>query len=176
MIECKDFDPNPHTYLTSMNIISVIALPVNLFTIFCILCKSTKAMSAFKWYLLLYQITSTIFDFIYSTITIPVIFFSLPMGYTGSWIAERFSVTVHTTLLMVVPSFPCVAACIFSLFAYRIHLIIPHNHILKRSENGKLRKHKFFQLIRCHLLLSYQDMFMPVLPSSCYILYQQLLG
>ncbi|RCN40482.1 hypothetical protein ANCCAN_13595 [Ancylostoma caninum] len=35
------------------------------------------------------------------------------MGFTASWMAEWFSITVHTTFIIVIPSFPCVATCIF---------------------------------------------------------------
>ncbi|RCN30224.1 7TM chemoreceptor [Ancylostoma caninum] len=138
MTECVNLDASPRAYIISMNVMSFLSPIVNLFTIFCILCKSTKPMSAFKWYLLIYQVTSSIFDFMYTTVTLPVIFFPLPMGFTASWMAEWFSITVHTTFIIVIPSFPCVATCIFGLFAYRIHLIIPHNHFLKISENGHI--------------------------------------
>ncbi|EYC26138.1 hypothetical protein Y032_0011g1580 [Ancylostoma ceylanicum] len=138
MSTCINLDVYPHAYLTAMHVSSFLSPVVNFFTIFCILRKSTKAMSAFKWYLLMYQVTSTIFDFIYTTVAVPVIFFPLPMGYTGSWMAEWFSISVHTMFIIVIPSFPCVATCIFGLFAYRIHVIIPSNHFLRISENGHI--------------------------------------
>ncbi|KAK6728470.1 hypothetical protein RB195_005854 [Necator americanus] len=87
MIGCDDFDPHSELHITFMHALSVLAPPVNLSAIFCIIRKSTKQMGAFKWYLLLYQTANTTIDFIYLTVTLPVIFFPIPMGYTGSWIA-----------------------------------------------------------------------------------------
>ncbi|KAK6038891.1 hypothetical protein COOONC_23604 [Cooperia oncophora] len=59
MIECDDFDLDTGFYLNFMHSLSVVAVPLNVLSIFCILYKSTKQMGSYKWYLLIYQLTST---------------------------------------------------------------------------------------------------------------------
>ncbi|EYB82757.1 hypothetical protein Y032_0352g3279 [Ancylostoma ceylanicum] len=136
MIKCDDFDAYPRIYLTFMYTLSILAPPVNLFAVFCIICKSTNQMGAFKWYLLLYQTMSSTSNFLYTTVTLPVVFFPLPMCYTGSWIAGLLDMSVHTAVILVIPFGTIHVSCTFCLFAYRIHLILPHNHFLRLKGNG----------------------------------------
>ncbi|XGW08224.1 hypothetical protein V3C99_010937 [Haemonchus contortus] len=121
-----------------MHILSVIAIAFNAFAIYCILFKSTKQMGIYKWYLLAYQLSSTVFDITYMIFTLPVIFFPVPMGYAASWFARMFSISGHTAVQMVVTACLCLVASIVNLFVYRCHVIIPNYHFLKASNNGQI--------------------------------------
>lgn len=143
MIEWEKIEHQPQVYFAIMHVLSILAPPVNLYTVYCIVWKSTRQMGSFKWYLLLYQVTCMLFDFVFTTVTLPVIFFPLPMGYTGSWIAEKLNITVHATFLMVVPAIPCVSACIHSLFFYRLHIIAPHGNFFRKYDKGEYNTERF---------------------------------
>ncbi|PIO75068.1 7TM chemoreceptor [Teladorsagia circumcincta] len=123
-------------FVNLMHVLSFIAVAFNAFAIYCILCKSPKQMGAYKWYLLIYQLSSTLFDFVYMFFTLPVIFFPVPMGYPASWIAQWLSISGHTAVALVVTTCLCLVASIVMLFVYRCHIIIPAHHMLKANDNG----------------------------------------
>ncbi|VDO34818.1 unnamed protein product [Haemonchus placei] len=132
MIVCDDFEiDNNNFYFILMHLLSVFAIAFNAFAIYCILYKSTKQMGIYKWYLLAYQLSSTVFDITYMIFTLPVIFFPVPMGYAASWFARMFSISGHTAVQMVVTACLCLVASIVNLFVYRCHVIIPNYHFLK---------------------------------------------
>ncbi|CAJ0592557.1 unnamed protein product [Cylicocyclus nassatus] len=60
------------------------------------------------------------------------------MGYTGSWMAEWFSIGVHPTLILVVTSNVCIATCILCIFTYRVYMILPFNHFLRFNGKGHI--------------------------------------
>ncbi|KAK6056811.1 7TM chemoreceptor [Cooperia oncophora] len=127
-------------YLIFMHSLSVVAVPLNVLSIFCILYKSTKQMGSYKWYLLIYQLTSTVFDFIYLALTLPIIFFPIPMGYPASWIAPWISITSHLSVLLVVYIGSFFAATIVSLFIYRCHVVTPTLHFSRINNHGHVYK------------------------------------
>ncbi|KAK6037694.1 7TM chemoreceptor [Cooperia oncophora] len=131
MIECDNFDLENGFYLNLMHSLSVIALLINLFAIYCIVCKSTKQMGTYKWYLFAYQIASTAFDLVYTGLTLPVIFFPIPMGYPGAWIAQWLSISSHAAVISVILTCSLLVATILNLFNYRCHLVTPNYHFLK---------------------------------------------
>lgn len=137
MIECEDFDLSPQVYLAIMHSLSIIAIPLNVLAVYCIVYKSTRQMGEYKWYLLCYQLTSTLFDFVYMALTLPVIFFPIPMGYPAAWIAQWLSIGSRISVVLVVPLFASLSATILNLFIYRCHLITPPHHILKLSKHGE---------------------------------------
>ncbi|VDP34111.1 unnamed protein product [Heligmosomoides polygyrus] len=138
MIECEDFDLSPQVYLAIMHSLSIIAIPLNVLAVYCIVYKSTRQMGEYKWYLLCYQLTSTLFDFVYMALTLPVIFFPIPMGYPAAWIAQWLSIGSRISVVLVVPLFASLSATILNLFIYRCHLITPPHHILKLSKHGHI--------------------------------------
>ncbi|KAK6057530.1 7TM chemoreceptor [Cooperia oncophora] len=119
-----------------MHVLSFFAIGFNAFAIYCILYKSTKQMGAYKWYLLSYQLCSTAFDIVYMFVTLPVIFFPVPMGYAASWIAQWLSISGHTAVQFVVTLCLCLVGSIVNLFLYRCYVIMPDHHILKSRVNG----------------------------------------
>ncbi|PIO62801.1 7TM chemoreceptor, partial [Teladorsagia circumcincta] len=136
MIVCDDFDIGSDFYQNLMQVLSFVAVAFNAFAIYCIFYKSPKQMGAYKWYLLIYQLSSTLFDFVYMFFTLPVIFFPVPMGYPASWIAQWLSISGHTAVALVVTTCLCLVASIVMLFVYRCHVIIPAHHVLKVNDNG----------------------------------------
>ncbi|VDO75710.1 unnamed protein product [Haemonchus placei] len=153
MIECDDFDLEPGFYLNLMHTLSIMALVMNLFAVYCVVCKSTKQMGVYKWYLLIYQAASTLFDFVYTSLTLPVIFFPVPMGYPGAWIAEWLSISSHAATITVILTCSMMAAAVLSLFNYRLFVVTPTHHFMRISDNGKSRYcyviGQLFQLLVC---------------------------
>ncbi|KAK6023432.1 7TM chemoreceptor, partial [Ostertagia ostertagi] len=121
-----------------MHTLSILSLFLNLFAFYCIACKSTKHMGAYKWYLLAYQTASLVYDAVYSLIILPVIFFPMAMGYPGSWIAHWLSISGHAGVIMVILTCSLLVACILNLFNYRCHLVTPAHHFLKINDNGHI--------------------------------------
>lgn len=137
MIQCDEFDPSPLVYRTFMTSLSVVTPPINIFAIYCIIKKSTKQMSSYKWYLLAYQMASSTFDFVFTVLILPVVFFPIPMGYADSTIARWISLDPHVSLIIFISCIPFLTVTFLSLFVYRCHLIIPQHHFLKINKRGK---------------------------------------
>ncbi|KAK6015006.1 7TM chemoreceptor [Ostertagia ostertagi] len=136
MIECDDFNPSMNFYLIFMHCLSVIDLYLNMLAIYCILYKSTKQMGAYKWYLLAYQVVSTSFDFIYTAVTLPVIFFPVPMGYPAGVFSQWLSISTHACTIIVVITCSWLIATILSLFNYRRHLVTPAYPFFNFTDRG----------------------------------------
>ncbi|VDO23285.1 unnamed protein product [Haemonchus placei] len=146
MIECEDFDLSTGFYLVFMHSLSVVAVPLNLLSFYCILTKSPQQMAAYKWYLLIYQIISTVFDSVYLVFTLPIIFFPIPMGYPASWTIPWIPITTHMSVLLVIYIGSLFGATIVSLFMYRCHVITPARHFSKISgvvASGALSRHGY---------------------------------
>ncbi|VDO19635.1 unnamed protein product [Heligmosomoides polygyrus] len=126
-----------HLYLAIMHSLSIVAIPLNLFSIYCIVYKSTRQMGEYKWYLLASQVASALFDFVYMMLTLPVIFFPIPMGYPAAWIAVWLPISVNTSVVIVIPLLAILAASIVNLFVYRCHVVMPSDHFLKLQNRGK---------------------------------------
>ncbi|VDO23286.1 unnamed protein product [Haemonchus placei] len=123
-------------YLVFMYLLSAVAVPLNLLSLYCILTKSPAQMAAYKWYLLIYQTISTVFDTVYLVLTLPIIFFPIPMGYPASWTIPWIPITTHLAVLLVVYIATLFGATIVSLFMYRCHVITPARHFSKISHQG----------------------------------------
>ncbi|KAL6729752.1 hypothetical protein Aduo_000780 [Ancylostoma duodenale] len=137
MIQCDDFDLHPMLYRTFMITLSIVTPPVNIFALYCIVRKSSKQMGHYKWYLLAYQLVSCTFDFVFTVLIVPVVFFPIPMGYADSPLARWMSLSSHAALIIFISSVPFLAVSILSLFSYRCQLIIPRHHFLKTSQRGQ---------------------------------------
>ncbi|VDO75709.1 unnamed protein product [Haemonchus placei] len=137
MIECDDFDLEIGIYLTIMHSFSIMALIMNSFALYCVVRKSTKPMGVYKWYMLAYQMASTAFDFVYTGLTLPVIFFPIPMGYPGAWIAQWLSISTHASIIIAILTGSLLVASILNLFNYRRHLVTPTHHFLRFREDGE---------------------------------------
>ncbi|KAK6020900.1 7TM chemoreceptor, partial [Ostertagia ostertagi] len=170
MIECDDFDEEIDSYLNIMHSLCISALFMNLFALYCIVFKSTKQMGAYKWYLLAYQMVSTVFDIVYTGVTLPVIFFPITMGYPAGWIAHWLSISTYASIIMVVLICSLLAASILNLFHYRCHLVTPTRHFLKSIDNGEnstaWRIPKYWSVI---YLLIYQFTLGILMCQICYI-------
>ncbi|XGW08225.1 hypothetical protein V3C99_010938 [Haemonchus contortus] len=137
MIECDELDLENKFYVTLMHTLSFADLAMNSLAIYCIIYKSTKQMGAYKWYLLIYQIVSAIFDITYTAVTLPVLFFPIPMGYPGGWIAHFIPVDTRTTLTMVTITYSWLGASILNLFNYRRHVVTPTHPIRNFTDRGE---------------------------------------
>ncbi|KAK6039634.1 7TM chemoreceptor [Cooperia oncophora] len=82
-------------------------------------------MSAYKWYLFANQVVSALFDFVYTAVTLPVIFFPVPMGYPAGIFAQWFSISCHASIIMVVIICSWLSATTLNLFNYRRSLVTP---------------------------------------------------
>ncbi|KAL6729751.1 hypothetical protein Aduo_000779 [Ancylostoma duodenale] len=149
MIYCDDFERSPIVYRTFMTTLSIVTPPVNIFALYCIIRKSTKQMSSYKWYLLAYQLTSSIFDFVFTVLILPVVFFPIPMGYADSMVARWISLGSHISLVLFISCVPFLTVTILSLFVYRCHLIIPQHHFLKINKRGHAYISSVLLLIYC---------------------------
>ncbi|XGW08226.1 hypothetical protein V3C99_010938 [Haemonchus contortus] len=138
MIECDELDLENKFYVTLMHTLSFADLAMNSLAIYCIIYKSTKQMGAYKWYLLIYQIVSAIFDITYTAVTLPVLFFPIPMGYPGGWIAHFIPVDTRTTLTMVTITYSWLGASILNLFNYRRHVVTPTHPIRNFTDRGHI--------------------------------------
>ena len=54
-------------YVVLQRVLSCISIPVNILAIYCIIWKSTKAMSTYRWHLLWHQILTGAVDFLVSS-------------------------------------------------------------------------------------------------------------
>ncbi|EYC26116.1 hypothetical protein Y032_0011g1569 [Ancylostoma ceylanicum] len=132
-----------------MTVLSFVTLPVNIFAMYCIIRKSTKQMGSYKWYLLAYQLSSFIFDFVFTVLILPMVFFPVPMGYADSTLARWTSLSSHASLIIFVSCFPFLTVTTISLFVYRCHLIIPQHHFLKINREGHVYISSVLLLIYC---------------------------
>ncbi|KAL6729750.1 hypothetical protein Aduo_000778 [Ancylostoma duodenale] len=132
-----------------MTTLSIVTPPVNIFALYCIMRKSTKQMSSYKWYLLAYQLTSSIFDFVFTVLILPVVFFPIPMGYADSMVAKWISLGSHISLVLFILCVPFLTVMILSLFVYRCHLIIPQHNFLEINQRGQAYISSVLLFINC---------------------------
>ncbi|VDM79804.1 unnamed protein product [Strongylus vulgaris] len=93
-------------------------------------------MGSYKWWLLAYQLSSSIFDFSFNVIVMPVIFFPIPMGYADSAFANWVTLSADAALFIFAISFVFIAVSTLNLFIYRCHAIIPQGYFLKTDTRG----------------------------------------
>lgn len=79
----------PDTFVHSVHAISIVSFPVQLFTIYCILFETPKAMNSVKWVLLNARIWTVILDLSLTVFTIPFVIFpalaGTPLGILTEW-------------------------------------------------------------------------------------------
>ncbi|CAJ0592556.1 unnamed protein product [Cylicocyclus nassatus] len=149
MIQCDDFDPHPVVYRSFMASLSIVTPPLNAFAIYCITRKSTKQMGFYKWWLLMYQLSSCVFDFVFTILIVPVVFFPIPMGYADSLLARLISLNGHVALILFISCIPLLTVTCLYLFIYRCYVLLPHYHMLKMNKRGIIITSTTLLLIYC---------------------------
>ncbi|VDK47043.1 unnamed protein product [Cylicostephanus goldi] len=156
MIDCDDLDPHPFAYRTFLMFLSAITPLINVYAVFCIVKKSTKQMALYKWWLLIYQLASSAFDFVYTTLLMPVMLFPTMMAYADSYIARWISLSTVTGIRIFAFSLVPLVSTIISLFIYRCYVVIPQNHVLKICLKGEfLCRKKSFSFCKKGLYYSF---------------------
>ncbi|VDL71058.1 unnamed protein product [Nippostrongylus brasiliensis] len=133
---CRELDLKPQIYIHAMGALSIITIPINMLALYCIVRKSPKQMDIYKWYLFTYQSISTAFDWAYTILLLPVLFYPVPMGHTAAWLAEIFSIPTYGGFCFCASILGCLAAIILNLFGYRLNVIVPRAHALSLSKLG----------------------------------------
>ncbi|WKX94351.1 hypothetical protein Q1695_011535 [Nippostrongylus brasiliensis] len=76
------------------------------------------------------------FDWAYTILLLPVLFFPVPMGHTAAWLAEIFSIPTYGGFCFCASILGCLAAIILNLFGYRLNVIVPKAHVLSLTKLG----------------------------------------
>ena len=129
MIVCPEFTLEPKLYDTVLPYLSIVALILNPYVIYCIIWRSTSHMKIYRWFLLYHQILTFITDISvrsscqnYRTLQIsfltkPVILLPLPMGYNSGYLRGILSPLAIQSIFVLLVEFSF--ASILHLFAYR---------------------------------------------------------
>lgn len=79
----------PHIFVHYVHAIIFVSLPVQLFSIYCILFETPKTMKSVKWSLLNARIWTVILDLSLTVLTIPFVIFpaiaGTPLGILTTW-------------------------------------------------------------------------------------------
>ena len=77
----SDFLDSPRFLSTTLHIICAVSIPIHLFGMYVILSQTPETMKSVKWYLASLHISTVLFDYSISIMTIPVIMFPEFAGY-----------------------------------------------------------------------------------------------
>lgn len=72
LIPTEPFDST--IYVWFMHAIFLVSTPINMLCGYCIILKSTKQMSVYRWYLMAFHVIVSVLDFGFSSLTVGIIF------------------------------------------------------------------------------------------------------
>ncbi|KAK5965624.1 7TM chemoreceptor [Trichostrongylus colubriformis] len=121
----------PRIYITVMQVLSAITLPVDLFGVYCIITKTPPTMKQYSRLLLLYQISATASDTWMNMMSIPVLLHPFPIFYHAGLILPRAS-TRYPYLLVV-------WMCLITTAINSVVLLFVFRYLTLRTKNGSSR-------------------------------------
>lgn len=135
MIECRPLDPNPTVYLIIMKVLTFLSPGCSLVAIYCVIKYPANMLTSYRLNLFIYQLSSLLFDFSFSTVASGVIFFPMTMGYAAG-LATYINTTLYPLVVFVLICITSVDVAILGMFFCRLQLIIPASHTLKLKTRG----------------------------------------
>ncbi|EYB93647.1 hypothetical protein Y032_0180g806 [Ancylostoma ceylanicum] len=142
MIECVPLDPNPTVYLAFMGVLALLSPGCSLVALYCIVKYPANMHTSYRVQLFTYQMSSLLFDFTFSTVACPVIFFPMTMGYSAG-LAKYIDSSLYPLFVLVLMCISCVDVAILGMFFCRLQSIIPPSHKLKLGPKGMLDYKRF---------------------------------
>lgn len=105
---------------------------LNVFTIFMIIFCSAKEMKDYKIHILLYQIASSVLDFMLDSLTIPIIFYPHTAGTLQGWIHTYFHWNPYYGIVLIFTYMSFALHFVFyNMLFYRWQKILPESSSLK---------------------------------------------
>ncbi|KAL6732531.1 hypothetical protein Aduo_003283 [Ancylostoma duodenale] len=135
MIECAPLDPIPNVYLVFMRVLAFLSPCCSIIALYCIVRYPANMHTSYRVQLFTYQLSSLLFDFTFSTVACPVIFFPMIMGYSAG-LGKYINGAVYPLFVLVVMWISCVDVAIFGMFFCHLQSIIPPSHTLKIGTKG----------------------------------------
>ncbi|EYC04355.1 hypothetical protein Y032_0088g2157 [Ancylostoma ceylanicum] len=163
MIVCDTIDPNPSSYIIAMKIISIFSPIPTLVALFCIITCPARMGSQYRINLLLYQIWSLLFDFVFSLCVTPVLFYPMTMGYLAG-IGRNFNGSLYPLTVFIFLNIALIGVAVLNMLLTRYYAIIPAEHFL--------RKHSKAYII---LVIGWYIMYIGSLTSTGVLIYPNIL-
>ncbi|EYC10743.1 hypothetical protein Y032_0054g2528 [Ancylostoma ceylanicum] len=128
-------DPNPSSYIIAMKIISIFSPVPTLVALFCIITCPARMESQYRINLLLYQIWSLLFDFVFSLCVTPVLFYPMTMGYLAG-IGRNFNGSLYPLTVFIFLNIALIGVAVLNMLLTRYYAIIPAEHFLRKHSKG----------------------------------------
>lgn len=135
MIECEKLDQHPIYYIRALNVLSFVGPLSNILAMYCVVSCPDRFSVSYRANMFMHQLFLMGYDTAFSFVSIPVIFFPMPMGYS----AGVGAIGQELSALFIILTFICINL-IFVAFVgihlSRIQMVLPQPHVLKISTKG----------------------------------------